>query len=157
MNERMIYILAGEIQTGKTTALLKWSENRNDVFGILTPVIDGKRFFMDAHSKNQFKMEADQGERETFLIGRFKFSKPAFEKAIQIIHDSIDKKGWLVIDEIGPLELRKHGFYNVINEVLRNHAAQILFVVRQGLVEKVTEFFELKKFHIIKKEEWEQL
>jgi len=111
----MIYILTGAIQTGKTSALIKWSANRNDVFGILTPVINGKRFFMNARTKKQFQMEANDNEKETISIGQFNFSKVSFEKAIKIARDEINKKGWLVIDEIGPLELRKEGFYNVIN------------------------------------------
>ncbi len=113
-------------------------------------------FFMDAHSKNQFKMEVDETEKEIISIGRFNFSKAAFEKAIEIIRRSINK-GLLVIDEIGPLELRKEGFYNVIKEALRNHHSQSLFVVREGLADKVTELFELKQFHIMTKEKLQQL
>jgi nucleoside-triphosphatase THEP1 len=153
----MIYVLTGKIQSGKTTALLKWSANKNDVFGILSPVIDGKRFFMDAHSRNKFKMEADEIEKEIFSIGRFNFSKAAFEKAIKVIRQSINKNGWLVIDEIGPLELRKEGFYNVVKEVFKDHSSQLLFIARDGLVEKVKELFELKQCEIITKEKLEQL
>jgi nucleoside-triphosphatase THEP1 len=152
MSKKSIYILSGGIQTGKTTALIKWSVNKNDVFGILTPVIDGKRVFMDAHSKNQFEMEADGTDVEIISVGRFRFSKLAFEKAIQIINDSVNKKGWLVIDEIGPLELRKEGFYDVIKKSLEDHPNQLLFVVRENLVDKTIMFFELKQPEIINKE-----
>jgi len=79
MSERSIYILTGKIQSGKTTALMKWAASRNDVFGIFTPVIDGKRFFMDAHTHDQFKMEADKTEKEALSVGRFNFSKDSFE------------------------------------------------------------------------------
>jgi nucleoside-triphosphatase THEP1 len=153
----MIYVLTGKIQSGKTTALLKWSANKNDVFGILSPVIDCKRFFMDAHSRNKFKMEADEIEKEIFSIGRFNFSKAAFEKAIKVIRQSINKNGWLVIDEIGPLELRKEGFYQVIKQSLRDHSTELLFVVREHLVDKAIELFELKQYEIITKEKLKQL
>ena len=153
----MIYVLTGAIQTGKTSALIKWCEGRNDVFGIFTPVVNGKRFFMDARTKKQFQMEANDNEKETISIGRFDFSKVSFEKAIKIVRDEMNKKGWLVIDEIGPLELRKEGFHNVIRQVLKSSSSQLLFVVREGLVDKVTELFELEQFDIITKEKLKEL
>ena len=157
MNKEIIYILTGAIQTGKTTALIQWSKNRNDIFGILTPIVNGKRCFMDAHSKDQFEMEARKDETETIAIGRFIFSKTTFEKAGRIISNAKDKKGWLVIDEIGPLELREEGFYKVLNEVLKNHVAQLLLVVREGLVGKTKKLFKLNEVHIVTKEEVEKL
>jgi len=156
MSERMIYILSGPIQTGKTTSLVKWSAGRSDVFGILTPVINGKRFFMDAHSGKQFEMEAKDVEVEVVSIGRFKFSRKAFEEASQILDHSISK-GWLVIDEIGHVELNKQGFYEVLNKVLKNHSSHLLLVVREGLVEKVTELFELNRYEVISKDQLARL
>lgn len=148
--------MTGTIQSGKTTALIKWSADRNDVFGILTPVMAGRRFFIDAHLRNQFEMEANESEHSIISIGRFKFSEQAFEKAIQIISDSIGK-GWLVIDEIGPLELNKQGFYEVAKKALENHSSQLLLVVREGLVEKVTGLFGFKQCKVISVEDLEQL
>ncbi len=95
MNERVIYILTGKIQSGKTSALIKWSAGKTDIFGILTPVIDGRRFFMDAHSRIQFRMEAGETEKAILSIGRYNFSKAAFEHAAEIIRQSINKNGWL--------------------------------------------------------------
>jgi nucleoside-triphosphatase THEP1 len=138
-----VFILTAPIQTGKTTSLLKWSEKRNDVYGILTPVVEGKRMFMNAHTRQLFLMEAKEGETETLTVGRFVFSKTNFEKAIQIIRESIDKPGWLVIDEIGPMELRGEGFSNILKEVLANRKENTLLVAREGLAEKVKEYFEL--------------
>jgi len=157
MNERVIYILTGKIQSGKTSALIKWSAGKTGVFGILTPVMDGCRFFMDAHSRIQFRMEAGETEKAILSTGRYNFSKAAFEHAAEIIRQSINKNGWLVIDEIGPLELRKKGFHRVIKESLKNHRAKLLFVIRENLVGEVTELFELKQYEIITKENLDQL
>jgi len=143
-----VYILTAPIQTGKTTSLVNWSDKRNDVYGILTPVVDGKRMFMDAHTRQLFLMEAKEGDPSTPLrmdiltVGRFVFSKANFEKAIQIIRDAINKKGWLVIDEIGPMELRGEGFAEVLKEVVQQRKENTLLVVREGLAEKVKEHFQ---------------
>jgi nucleoside-triphosphatase THEP1 len=138
-----VYILTAPIQTGKTTALVAWSEKREDVYGILTPVADGKRMFMNAHNRQLFLMEAKEGETETLTIGRFTFSKANFDKAIQIIKEAIDKEGWLVIDEIGPMELRGEGFAEVLKEVLAKRKHNFLLVVRDkgDMLEKVKNQF----------------
>jgi nucleoside-triphosphatase THEP1 len=156
MSDRMIYILSGPIQIGKTTALVKWSAGRSDVFGILTPVVNGKRFFMDAHAQNQFEMESNDIEQEVVSIGGFKFSREAFERASHIIDHAINK-GWLVIDEIGPLELNKEGFYEILRKALENHTHQLLIVVRESLLPRVTEFFQVKSYDVISKEGLMQL
>ena len=138
-----VYILTAPIQTGKTTSLVSWSEKREDVHGILTPVVDGKRMFMDAHTRQLFLMEAKEGEVDILTVGRFVFSKANFDKAIQIIRDAIDKNGCLVIDEIGPMELRGEGFAEILKEVLAQRKENTLLVVREGLAEIVKEYFQI--------------
>lgn len=151
-SERKIYILTAPIQSGKTTSLLQWSEKRKDVFGILTPVVNGKRMFMNAHSRQLFLMEAKGGETEVMKIGRFVFSKNNFDIAIQIIRDSIEKEGWLVIDEIGPMELQGEGFSAVLKEVIARRTGKILLVVRDkdNMPEKVQEFFQTGAVAMVK-------
>jgi nucleoside-triphosphatase THEP1 len=141
--EKRIYILTGPIQSGKTTSLVNWSAGRNDVAGILTPVINGKRVFMNANSDEQFQMEASEEESEVLKVGRFVFSGSGFRRAIQVIRDSLHTEGWLVIDEIGPMELRGEGFSGVLREVLEERNGKTLLVVREGLVEKVKEVFKI--------------
>ncbi len=142
---KQLYILTAPIQSGKTTSLVKWSEKRSDVYGILTPEVDGKRMFMNADTRQLFLMEAKEGEIETLSVGRFIFSKTNFDRAIQIIHDAIDKEGWLVIDEIGPMELNGEGFSNALKEVLTKRKHSILLVIREkdNMVEKVKSYFNI--------------
>ncbi|MBC7946477.1 MAG: hypothetical protein H7Y42_01255 [Chitinophagaceae bacterium] len=140
-----VMILTGKIGEGKTTSLVNWSESRKDVFGVLTPVINGKRFFMDAHARHLFPMEASPGDKEVVTIGKYTFSTQAFERAIQLIRYSIQKPGWLIIDELGPLELKGEGFYEVVLEALRsgNESQRILLVVREGLLDDVKNKFNI--------------
>lgn len=140
-----IYILTAPVQSGKTTSLVNWSEKRNDVYGILTPVVNGKRVFMNISTKEQFPMEAVAGETATVSIGKFLFSKINFEKAIQIIRDSIHKDGWLIMDEIGPLELRGGGFHDVLMEVLAQRQNRTMLVIRSNdnITDKIKQHFEL--------------
>ena len=142
---KQIVILSAPVQTGKTTSLVKWSEGKTDVYGILTPVVDGKRMFMDAQTRQLFLMEAKEGEVETLSVGRFVFSKTNFNRAMQIIRDAMHKEGWLVIDEIGPMELRGEGFHDILKEVLASRKQKILLVVREkdNIADKVKEYFRI--------------
>jgi nucleoside-triphosphatase THEP1 len=141
--ESSVYILTRPIQTGKTTSLIEWSSTRNDVRGIFTPIETGKRVFMNAETKEKFRMEAEDNE-ESLHVGKYRFSKKNFGRAEQIIRDAITKEGWLVIDEIGPLELNGKGFSMVLTEVLQKRNDKLLLVVREVLVEKVKEHFQIK-------------
>jgi len=146
-----IFILTGPIQSGKTTSLVKWVKERKNVFGVFTPVVNGKRMFMDAHIGQLFDMEAGEEEKETVPVGRFNFSKANFEKASGIINEAMNKEGWLVIDEIGPLELRGEGFYEALKNISQTRKDQpVLLVVREGMAEKVTAFFGLTGASIIR-------
>ena len=147
----MIYILTAPVQSGKTTSLIIWSAARKDVYGILTPVVNGKKFFMNAQTRERFPMEST-GQEETLTVGRFIFSKAGFDKAVQIVREAVNKEGWLIIDEIGPLELKGEGFCDVLKEVLAKRAQKLLLVVRDknGMVEKVKEYFGLTSAEVIK-------
>lgn len=148
---QQVFILTAPIQSGKTTSLLHWSENRSDVFGILTPVVNGQRMFMNVQNRQLFLMEAKEEEAEVLKVGKFVFSKNNFDAAIQLIRDGIHKDGWLIIDEIGPMELRGEGFSDVLKEILGKRKGKILLVVRENdnMPERVKDFFAIPDAIII--------
>lgn len=86
-------------------------------------------------------MEAEADESAVLSVGRFQFSKNNFDRAIGIIRDAIPQDGWLIIDEIGPLELKGEGFHDVLKEVLGGRKGKLLLVVREGYEAKVTDLF----------------
>ena len=140
-----IFIVTGDVHSGKTGKLLNWSGERSDVHGILTPVLEGTRYFLDIHSREQFRMEADDKE-EALVVGRYRFSRNSFNKATRLLENSIDKNGWLVVDEIGPLELRGEGFSDFLKTIVRERKERTLLVVRKALIDDVISQFELYRF-----------
>jgi nucleoside-triphosphatase THEP1 len=154
MTVRQVFILTAPVQTGKTTSLMGWMAGRTDVAGIVTPVVNGVRFFMNARTKEQFSMEASRGETETLNIGRFVFSKNNFDIAVQVIRDEMNEKGWLIIDEIGPVELRGEGFSDVLKELLagQNDGQRLLLVVRDkdGMLAGVREVFGISDAEVVR-------
>ncbi|MBS1626878.1 MAG: hypothetical protein JSR09_07280 [Bacteroidetes bacterium] len=146
MKKADVLIITAPTKSGKTTYLAKWAFNRNDVAGILTPVINGKRFFHNISSNSFFEMEIGVADNSTFSIGNYIFSAVAFEKAALVLLSAITTPiRYLVIDEIGPLEMMQHkGFYNVFKELLNKtyHQLQIIVVVRESLIIEVTSLCE---------------
>ena len=104
----MIYIFTGEINSGKTNSLLKWSKEKPYIFGILTPKNEKReRYFLDLNSGITFKMEANEFDVNTISVGPYLFKKESFDLANQILGNTVKKlnKGFLIIDELGKLEL----------------------------------------------------
>jgi nucleoside-triphosphatase THEP1 len=141
-----VYLLKGKIGSGKTSYLMNYIANHPNCSGILSPVIDGRRHFYDIGSAQIIKMEAEQNETEFLEIGKYKFSASAFEWAIQKIKEAINTPTeLLIIDEIGPLELKGNGFAPLVNELIKKDISnlKLLLVVREHAVIQVLDYFNL--------------
>ncbi len=154
---KKIYILTGEIKSGKTTKLMQWTAGKKNIDGVLQPVIDEKRFIYSIGSRTLKILEATetQPENELIIIGKYKFRKSVFDWTQNILLDCLEKKlDWLIIDEIGPLELEGKGLepavskiFNQVNELNGN----VLCVVRDSVLEKFIEHYMLEnKYELIK-------
>jgi nucleoside-triphosphatase len=151
-----LYILTGNIQTGKTTALLNWCKNRNDVSGLATPIINGKRCFYNILTAGSFAMEATENESNTLAIGRFIFCQAAFNKANTILQQATNSQ-FIVVDEIGPLELNQQGLYQSVLYLLKENKSNLLLVVREKLVPLVIDYFKLQQVTILTVDDLQKL
>jgi len=100
--------------------------------------------FYNILTNEYFPMLAKPNE-DALIIGKYNFSKAGFEKAINIILENSTKDNWLVIDEIGPLELKGEGFNSCLKQVLKNRSNKLIIVVREGLTESVCNSFGIKQ------------
>lgn len=156
----MIYILTGAIRTGKTTALLNWIKGRNDVDGLLCPDGEnGKRYFLKIYSKEQFEFEDESESEKTITIGPFHFLKSAFEKGNQFLIElsTKTKNQYLVVDELGKLELKDKGLHDaaikLIPEYMFNDEKHLILVVRASLLEAVLNHYQIKAYTLLTKED----
>jgi len=143
-----IIIISDKIQSGKTTFLLQAINNQTNVGGILTPIINDKRMFYDIATKNYFEIEAVKNER-SLQVGKYFFSLEAFTKAQNILLEQSKNKNinYLIIDEIGPLEIKKEqGFFSMLKNLLNNSFAfTLILVVRQQLLEECVFKFNIQE------------
>ena len=152
----MIYIFTGEINSGKTNSLLKWSKEKPYIFGILTPKNEKReRYFLDLNSGITFKMEANEFDVNTISVGPYLFKKESFDLANQILGNTVKKlnKGFLIIDELGKLELLDSGLYKSIIEGIslanKNEAVNLILVIRHSLLNDAINKFKLAKAIVI--------
>ncbi|WCO01206.1 nucleoside-triphosphatase [Psychroserpens ponticola] len=156
----MIYILTGAIRTGKTTALLDWSNTRTNVDGLLCPDDEnGKRFFLKVKSNEGFKLEVES-ENKVTIIGNFKFLKSAFTEANDFLLSKFSETEhkFLIIDELGKLELKNEGLHlsteAIIPKYMQNENQHLILVVRDYLLDAILKHYTISKYKVLKKEDF---
>ncbi|WP_339752852.1 nucleoside-triphosphatase [uncultured Winogradskyella sp.] len=162
----MIYILTGDIRTGKTTALLDWCKNRNDVDGVLCPDDEkGKRYFLNIKSKDTYPLAAnsDTKDHNIISIGPFQFLKSSFQNANDYLLKSNDQRDYLylVVDELGKLELKNIGLHDSAKSIIAQHknrkSHHLILVVRESLLNDIIEHYQIYIYEVINKEDLESL
>ena len=162
----MIYILTGDIRTGKTSALLDWCKNRNDVDGVLCPDDDkGKRYFLNIKSKDCYPLAANSDtEKDNIIsIGPFQFLKSSFQNANDYLIHVNDKRdySYLVVDELGKLELKNVGLDDSAKSIIIEHETSkshhLILVVRESLLNKINDHYNITQYSVLKKEDLESL
>ena len=85
---------------------------------------------------------------DSISIGMYTFSKQSFEIAARHAASALLTNTWTIIDEWGPLELDRQGFYPLLFEPLQTAATdndrRVIIVVRPLLLEPVLDSFELR-------------
>jgi nucleoside-triphosphatase THEP1 len=152
MDVKKLILLTGEKQTGKTTALVSWIKHRENVAGILTPVVNGKRLFYSINDSSYYDMEAAPNEKNVLSVGKFQFSATAFTKTEELISAWSNQShwNWIIIDEIGPLELvQQKGLYNSFRKLIQATGKyNLLIVVRPSLIQQVLELISPSSWKI---------
>ena len=147
-----IIIYTGPVHSGKTSALQQWCSNRKDVGGILMPDIDGTRMFMNIQTKEIFDAQCKfpgQTTESLVKIGRYHFYEAAFQKANDILVNTSPELRYLIIDEIGKLELQQKGLFEGTVYLLNNYSQNLILVVRDSLLAEVITAFQLSNYTVI--------
>lgn len=149
MSKRKLYILSGLVGIGKTSALQSWMGSQKEVAGILSPKEDGVRYFEDIKTGGRFRMDKASGD--VVKVGYHSFDKEAFDWATANINRAIDNQApYLVIDEIGPLEIsQEKGLHQVLIKTLERYTGTLIIVVRQRSLESFVEKYSLVDYKII--------
>jgi nucleoside-triphosphatase THEP1 len=129
-----------------------WIKKHRNCSGILSPIIKEKRHIYSIQSNESRCLEINNKQSanvEHVTIGKYIFSNEIFDWARkQILFAAYEEKQWLVIDEIGPLELSGAGLEPAITEIFQNYNLirnrRLLLVVRENLVEQVIKHYQIQ-------------
>lgn len=133
-----VTILTGERGIGKTTicqrAIKLARADGVDCGGILTLARDGVREAYDVRNDTVRRLTQESETEPTVVQGRFCFKLKTLSWGNEVLLRSVPC-GLLVIDEVGPLEIRQDAGWVAAFEVLRSREfALAVVVVRPELV-----------------------
>jgi nucleoside-triphosphatase THEP1 len=155
MFAQKIFIITGSVGEGKTTCTKRiidtLRKNKINVGGILS-----ERIMIDSQTIGYDLVNIETGEKKTFLrqdkecgterIGRFTICPEGLTMGNTILRSLIlIKKGIVVIDEVGLLELRDKGWSDCINDLIEKSANHILITVRDTYIDAVRNKWNLNE------------
>ncbi|MBN1301658.1 MAG: hypothetical protein JW995_10625 [Melioribacteraceae bacterium] len=145
-----IIILSGPVQSRKTTSIIKWSDSRSGVAGIVQPVIDNKRHLQDLSTGEVRLLETVESDTDKISVGKFLFSKKVLEWGkICLLHSIKINPDWIILDEVGKLELNDKGLEPAVGYIISEASGQnkysLLIVVRNYLLDDFISRYGLKR------------
>jgi nucleoside-triphosphatase len=134
-----VILLTGATHSGKTGALSA-TVRQPGVAGLLAPDVHYGRILEDLKS-GEFERFQIHDDSEPFVeIGPYHFRTAAFDWANGRLAAAVRAHSRvIVIDEVGPLELRGEGLRKGLDMVLKRREGTAVLVVREKLIGQVNE------------------
>jgi len=155
----MIYILAGDVRSGKTSALQEWVDTWDTVKGIICPDgHDNLRYLYNIETQEKHSFQRLKEEDNTVSVGKFHFLEDTFKLANYILVRSFEEGNFdfLVLDELGKHELEGKGLHQAANYIIGNYQSNdnqnLLLVVRTNLVKDIIAHYGIRSFQIVASE-----
>lgn len=154
----MIYIITGKINSYKTTRLKALYNTLNgDGFASIKHMHRNKVLYyhierLSDQSTSMFAIHKDHYPvmfEKVEQLGPYVFDKTVFEMVESVIEQCIKKQvSPLFIDEVGPLEIARKGFYKTLTQLL-NSDSDVYFTCRTSLVESVVKTFNIETYVLL--------
>ncbi len=168
MSVNKFYILTGAVQSGKTSLLQKFCAEIKNVDGFICPDeethdLDELRILIDLDSNTKYLFQKNENIKPTDIrIGQFIFDAETFIIAQQkLLHLHKSKQDYLIIDEVGKLELMESGLEPALSIFMQNIMStenkKIIIVVRASLLQAITEKYKLQEAKVLNISQFEKL
>jgi nucleoside-triphosphatase THEP1 len=150
-----IIIITGTVNSGKSTLaqtlLHQWKERGKTVGGIKsTSEIDANShrkiayYIQDIRGGDANRLATSTPKNGFFKFRRFYFNPEAFRFAHEIFLDAMDSD-YIIVDEIGYLELEKKGFYESVVDLLKMYSGTLILVIRENLLDEILNLLNLRR------------
>lgn len=150
-------IITGEKNSGKTTFLINlisyFIANNLDFGGIVTvKQMDdndpASYHVVDLSNQKKELLCSTKTSKTMIKTGKYYFSETGISFGNEIITKAIfDKKGYIIIDEAGPLELRGEGWDRTLS-LLDDCNSRFIITVRKSLLHKILDKYAIKDYYI---------
>jgi nucleoside-triphosphatase THEP1 len=153
----MIVILTGPVNSGKTTFMKKLipelSFRSVPVHGFLSERVKEKGTttgydLFSIQSQKTSPYLRTKGKEDWERIGPYYLVPETLAEAKKTINKHLLSQ-WLIIDEIGPLELKGKGIWPALIRVLPNADLKLLCVVRRSILHEFLNSFAPRKARIL--------
>jgi nucleoside-triphosphatase THEP1 len=158
LQKPQIVIITGDIHQGKTTftrsIVNTLGDNKIRISGFLSLGIDENHkrtgfYLYDIESGEKIELCSEKKDNDRINYGQFYFNREAIVKGQEIlkVENLIDKQ-LIVIDEIGPLELRNDGWNSSLEIICRKISIPHLWVVRRSIIKEVSRKWNVGNVYI---------
>ena len=154
-----VLIITGEVHQGKTTflaQLLQAMQARGiPTAGFLSkavPCENGKRAYeLEFFPSGELQSLAVEEPREGWqTFRRYSFNPLAWEAGSKLlIEASTGKNTWLVLDELGPMEVEGLGWHKLTNRLLKLQHPKMIWVVRKNQLDAIIAEFKPENIRIV--------
>jgi nucleoside-triphosphatase THEP1 len=152
LNGKRLLIISGEVNSGKTSAIEKIILLLQSLGKKVVGVYSKGIFFENTKigfnliniNSGDTKQIASIKPDDDFIFnqGRYYFNEIVFNEFSDYLLNSPASE-FIIIDEVGPLEILEKGFYNLLKSLIDNYNGKIILVIRKRLFVKVKNKFNI--------------
>jgi len=153
-----ITIISGEKHSGKTTKLLEiisdFKLKNISCAGIIAigTFKNNQRYsfdIVDIRTQEKIEFMTVEPSIGSDKIGRFYINKNALEFGNIVLEKAISSNAeYIIIDEIGPLELDEKGWASIFNKIIETNK-NIIISLRKELLNDILKKFKISEFELI--------
>ena len=157
---KTVVLISGGIEKGKTSLvkeiIQELKQNNISVGGLFSPrIMEGETTVgydvVDIMTNEQTGFLRIANDKNSCNIGRFTILTKGLEAglhALNVVNNSNNQ--FIIIDEVGNLELENQGWAPKIEELLKNSESHLLITVRDNLAERIIQKWNLNDYSIVK-------
>ena len=163
-----IIVVTGEIQSGRTSLVHALCSRLDTLGNQLGGVIQVAHLphkekisyaISDQATGNCMEFKTLKEHPDSFFVDGYYVHKEAFKWAYDVTIASLDKADYIVIDEIGPLELQQKGFHLLLEKLLSSFEKHLIVVTSNEHVGAIIKKYQLSTYNMVilkSNEEWEE-
>ncbi len=157
----MRIVITGKPKSGKTTLVCSLLPLFSDWEGFYTTEIrEGKerKGFLIHPSSGKKEILAHKDLSYPHRWGRYRVNLEGLEMILETLRKRIREKknSWVVIDEVGNMEMLSEKFRSFINN-LKDFPGSILLTAGERWLEEVRSIFPYREEYLIRRENWEEV